>query len=138
MNNNELNKIKNLIISVLQDAQNNYMRKKQFVWTIILTILPILIFSVMPLLENRYFEMFAGRLIYLSKDYYFSISPLLILDLPYFFTPIISASAVWFCLKIRKSIEDRKSFFNYLTLVLIVFNFIICAFSLWTIFSILM
>ncbi|HAQ02909.1 TPA: hypothetical protein DEP30_02285 [Candidatus Nomurabacteria bacterium] len=130
-----MEKLKGLIISVLQEEQTNHMNKqkriKELVLAIVLTILPIFIFIIMPALEDKYFDLFSGRLMYLSQDYYFSFSPLFIFDLPYFFTPIISALAVWFCLKIRKSIENRSSFFNYLNLVLIVLNSVFSLYSLW-------
>lgn len=112
--------------------------KKQLKTSIIgllLTFLPIFIYVITSFIADKYYHVFAGRVTYLTTDYYFSFSPSFILDLPYFLPPIIWAFTLWFCVKTEKDIQDHKSFLNYLMLVLIVLNSFFLLFSLWFIYS---
>lgn len=135
--NEDIEKLKKLTIKVLQEEHDNHMEnKKQLTISILLTVLPIFIFIITPGLADKYFHVFSGQLIYTGQDHYFGFSPTFVLDLPYFFPPLLWALALWFCLKVRGKIMDRKSFFNYIILILIVLNGIGLAYSLWFIWSI--
>lgn len=135
----EIEKLKKLTINVLQEEHDNHMEDKKqlkdLLISIFLTILPIFIFILTPGLADKYFHVFSGRFMYISQDHYFAFSPTFVLDLPYFLPPIIWAIAVWFCLKIRKEIENRKSFLNYLILALTVLNSIFFLYSIWFLYG---
>lgn len=113
----------------------NKKQLKNFFISIFLTLSPILIYVLFPIFENKYFDIFSGNFMYLSSNYYFSLSPSFILDLPYFLPLTIWIFTILFCLKIRKEIQNRKSFFNYFDLALIVLNVILLLFSLWLVFN---
>ncbi|MCF7834122.1 MAG: hypothetical protein K9L98_02070 [Candidatus Pacebacteria bacterium] len=131
----DIEKLKLLTINMLQETQNNDMEHKQqlknLVISILLTLLPILIFMLIPSMGNKYFDMFSGRIMYISSDHFFSFSPIFVLNLLYFLPPIIWIFSIWFCLKIRRGIQDRKSFFNYFNLILIVLGSVELLYSLW-------
>lgn len=134
-----LEKIRNLIIAALQEAQQEDMEKltQKIVWIIVLTILPILVYVLGWKFEDRYFGLFSGRLMYISPEYYFGFSPTFVLDLPFFLPPLLWAGAVWLCLKTRKQITDRKSFQNYAVLILLTLNSVFFLYSAWFVLSLL-
>ena len=136
----EIKRIKRLAIDTLQEAKNEELEKEQktkrVVWIIGLTILPFFIYAFTPILFDKYFDVFSGRLMYTGQDHYFGFSPTFILDLPYFLPPVIWALALWFCFKIRKQTQNKKSYFNYFILTLIILNCIFTLYSLWFIGSI--
>ncbi len=128
-----------LIIKYLEEENNKHMeKKKQIKYSIIaitLTLLPFIIYAFYTDLYNKYFDVFSGSLMYLAKDNYFSFSPTFILEIPLFLPPILWALSLWLYLKVRKDIENRKSFFNYSNLVLIVLNSVFLIFSIFSLLS---
>lgn len=85
---------------------------------ITLVIAPFLIFNYMPALNEKYFP----------------TSPMFLLDLPYLLIAIIWGVSLYLFIKIRKNIENRKSFFNYLVLILAVLNGVLIAYFIYFIF----
>lgn len=97
----------------------------------LLTCAPILIFIFTAKIIAEDFDLLSGRLMYISFNHYFSMPSVFVSDLAYFLPPIIWALAVYFCLKIRKIIENRNSFLNYSVLILTTLNIILILYSIW-------
>lgn len=112
-------------------------KKKQIKYSIIaitLTLLPFIIYAFYTDLYNKYFDVFSGTLMYTGTNNYFSFSPTFMLNIPLFLPPILWALSLWLYFKIRKSIQNKKSIFNYLIIVLIVLNSIFLLYSLWSLY----
>lgn len=134
-----IKRIKKLAIDTLQEEQNEERKKenkiKNLAWAIALTILPAFIYPLTFKLQDKYFDVFSGRFMYVSQDYYFEFSLISLLDSFFFLVLVLWAGAIWFCLKVRKEIPSRKSSLNYLVLVLIVLNSVGLLYSLWFLVS---
>lgn len=134
-----IEKLKKLTINMLQEEHDNHMETKNQIkkvfWAVAFTILPAFIYPLTFRFQDKYFDVFSGRFMYISQEHYFEFSLVSVLDSFFFLVPVLWIGAIWFCLKVRKEIENRKSFLNYLVLVLIILNGVGLLYSLWFLHS---